>query len=80
MPGSSPYLIVSVLVLAALLFFPVSRIVWMVSCRRLHRKLDRQLSDTETAAQKQRAYVIALVVVLLFSWLFNTRLLGKLYE
>ena len=33
-----------VLILAALLFWPVSKLVWVLSVRRLQRKLDKQLS------------------------------------
>lgn len=79
MTGSQLYLTVSVLVLAALLFIPVTRVIWMMSCRRLHRKLDRELTDTEMQGQKQRARVVALIVVLVFSYFFNASLLENLH-
>jgi dolichol kinase len=67
---------ISVLVLAALLFLPASRIVWVMSVRRLERKLQRKLDENEIAGQKQRARFIALFLVLIFSWLFNMQLPG----
>jgi len=79
MTGSQLYLWISVLVLAVLLFFPVSKMIWMMSCRRLNRKLDRELTDSEMQGQKQRARVITVVVVLVFSYFFNASLLDTLY-
>ena len=64
------------LALAAVLWWPASRIIWVLSVRRLQRKLDRELSDNEIAGQKRRAWVIATVLSLVFSALFNFRLYG----
>ena len=69
----------SVLVLAALLFLPTSNMIWVLSVRRLQRKLGRELSTDETTGQRRRAQFIALFLVLVFAYLFNTVLLGKLY-
>lgn len=66
----------SVLLLAALLFFPASKMVWVMSVRRLERKLGRELSKDEQEGQLVRARVITAVVVLVFSFLFNIQLLG----
>jgi hypothetical protein len=65
-----------VLVLAALLFLPVSKLVWVLSVRRLQRKTGRELSDEELRAQLKRARVIAVFVTLVFSLLFNANLMG----
>jgi hypothetical protein len=62
--------------LAALLFVPVSRLIWALSARRLERKLERKLDDDELTGQKRRAGVIAVVVVIIFSALFNYNLFG----
>lgn len=72
----SSYFIGSVLVLAALLFFPVSRVVWVLSVRRLQRREARVLSEAEIRGQLGRARLIAVVLVLTFSYLFNLSL-GK---
>lgn len=65
-----------VLLLAALLFWPVSNLVWTLSVRRKQRKLGQQLDEREVAAQKQRARIIAVVVCLVFSLLYNLSRLG----
>lgn len=65
-----------VLVLAALLFLPVSKLVWVLSVRRLQRKTGRELSDEELRGQLKRARVIAVFVTLVFSLLFNANLMG----
>ena len=65
-----------VLALAALLFYPTSKLIWVFSVRRLQRKLARELSPAEVNGQLNRARVIAAFVVLLFSVLYNLRTLG----
>ncbi len=70
------YFVISVLVLAALLYFPVSKLIWVVSVRRLQRKLGRELDEAEVAGQARRARVIAVLLCLPFSYLFNLNLLG----
>ncbi len=68
----------AVIVLAAALFFPISKLVWVLSIRRLERKLGHPLEDAERAAQLRRARIIAAVLALAFSWLFNLQLTSKL--
>ena len=70
------YFLLSVLVLAVLLFFPLSKLIWVLSVRRLQRKLNRELNDTELAGQMTRARFVSIFVSLLFSYLFNLNLLG----
>lgn len=70
------YFLVSVLVLAMLLFFPISKLVWVMSVRRLQRKLNRELNQTELDGQMARARFISVLVSLLFSYLFNLNLIG----
>ena len=65
-----------VLLLAALLFWPVSNLVWTLSVRRKQRKLNKQLNENELLAQKQRARFIAGFVCLLFSLMYNLSRLG----
>lgn len=60
-----------VLILAGLLFYPVSKLIWVVSVRRLERKWGRELSPQERHGQLNRARVIAVLVVLVFSFLYN---------
>lgn len=69
------YYWISVALLAALLFVPVSRLVWVLSVRRLERRLGQALSDQERLGQRNRARVLAAIVCLVFSALFNYRIL-----
>lgn len=66
----------SVVVLAALLFVPVSRLVWVLSVRRLERKRGQTLDDAERQGQRVRARIIGLLLVIFFSLLFNAATLG----
>lgn len=70
------YFTASVLILALLLFFPVSKLIWVLSIRRLERKTERKLSEGEIQGQLMRARVIAVLITLVFSFLFNARLIG----
>jgi len=70
------YFVISVLALAALLFFPVSKLIWVVSVRRLQRKLGRELDEAEIQGQAKRSRFIAGLLSLPFSYLFNLSLLG----
>lgn len=65
-----------VLLLAALLFLPVSNLIYVVSVRRQQRKLKTELGSRELAAQKQRARFIAVLVCFLFSFFFNVSTIG----
>ena len=70
------YFLVSVFILALLLFFPITKLIWVISVRRLQRKLKRELNETELAGQMTRARFISIFVSLLFSYLFNLNLIG----
>ncbi|MDH3452823.1 MAG: hypothetical protein OEN20_10400 [Gammaproteobacteria bacterium] len=65
-----------VIALALALLYPAGKLIWVMSVRRLQRKLQRELTDEEIAGQKGRAFFIAIVVCLVFSMLFNFRLLN----
>ena len=65
-----------VFLLAVLLFWPVSRLIWTFSVRRKQRKLKKELDEQEILAQKQRAYIISAVVCVVFSFLYNLSTLG----
>lgn len=65
-----------VLLLAALLFLPVTNLIYVVSVRRQQRKLKTELDSGELAAQKQRARFISVLVCFLFSFFFNVSTIG----
>lgn len=70
------YAILSILILAALLFFPVSRLIWTLAVRRLQRKLDTELSEQQIDGQLARARFLAVFVSLIFSTLFYLNVFG----
>jgi hypothetical protein len=72
----SYWFIASVLVLAFALFFPVSKMIWVISVRRLQRKLGKELTEEEIQGQLTRARFLAVFVALLFAYLFTGNLLG----
>ena len=65
-----------VLALTALLFWPMSKLVWVLSVRRLQRKLARELDEKEISGQINRARVISIFVSLLFSFAYNLSTIG----
>lgn len=70
------YFVLSVLILAAALFFPISKLIWVLSVRRLQRKRKTELTDADAQGQLARARFLAILVALVFSLLFNINLLG----
>ena len=66
----------SVVALAALLFFPTSNLVFVVSVRREQRKVKRELDQAELLGQKRRARFVAFFLCLVFSYLFCLNLIG----
>ena len=65
-----------VLLLAVLLFWPVSNLIWTFSVRRKQKKLQMELGEEEIHAQKQRARFIAVIICFVFSLLYNLSRLG----
>lgn len=62
--------------LAAMLFFPVSKLVWTLSVRRQERKRERKLTEEEIKGQLSRARFITVILVVTFALLFNLNVFG----
>lgn len=62
--------------LAAMLFIPVSKLVWTLSVRRQERKLERKLDEAEINGQLKRARFISAFLVIIFALLFNANVFG----
>lgn len=69
--GGAAYYGLTTAVLAALLYVPVARLVWVLSVRRLERRRGEPLGDAERAGQRNRARFIAVLLVVPFAALFN---------
>ena len=64
------------LLLSAMLFYPVSKLIWVMSVRRLQKKLARQLDEQELLGQKRRARVLAVFLVMTFAFIYNLQTIG----
>jgi hypothetical protein len=62
-------------VLALLLFFPVSRLIWVGRVRRLERKLGRQATPEEREPLRRSSRIVAAVIAITFAFLYNRTLL-----
>jgi hypothetical protein len=69
------YYWVSVVVLAGLLLWPVAKLVWVLSVRRLERRLGHPLSAREQQGQRGRAWFLAIVLCSIIAALFNNQIL-----
>lgn len=63
------------LLLAALLFVPVSRLIWVMRVRALERRNGRPSSLEERARERRRARLWAGLIAITFAFLFNRVLL-----
>lgn len=62
--------------LSAMLFIPISKLIWTLSIRRQQRKLGRFLDEAELAGQMKRARFISFLVIVPFAILFNGNVFG----
>lgn len=79
MTAAELYRLGSVLVLAALLFIPVSKLIWVLSVRRLERRSGQPLTADARQGQRRRARFLALFAAPIFSWLFHLNVVWPLY-
>jgi hypothetical protein len=73
--ASWTYYWISVAQLAGLLFWPVSKLIWALSVRRLERRQGQPLDDRERLGQRNRAWLLAIVLCGIFSALVNYQIL-----
>ena len=59
-------------VLATLLFFPVRKLIWVSRVRRLERKNKRPSTPEEKEQLRNRSRIIAGIIAITFSFLFNS--------
>ena len=63
-----------IVLLSIALYFPVNKLVWVLSVRRLERKYKKKLTDVERKLQLNRARFISIILVIIFSYFFNLKL------
>lgn len=62
--------------LAAMLFIPVSKLVWTMSVRRQEKKREQKLGEEEVQGQLRRARFITFFLVIIFALIFNYNMFG----
>ena len=68
------FYIVSVIVLVLLLYIPVNKMIYVLSVRRLSRKINSNLSETQLKGQLIRSRFITIILLFIFSCLFNFKI------
>ena len=68
------FFLAGIVLLSIALYFPVNKLVWVLSVRRLERKYKNKLTDVERKLQLNRARFISIILVLIFSYFFNLKL------
>ena len=68
------FFLTGIVLLSIALYFPVNKLVWVLSVRRLERKYKKKLTDVERKLQLNRARFISIILVLIFSYFFNLKL------
>ena len=69
------YYLLSVIILTLLLYYPVNKLIFVLSVRRLEKKTGKNLSKMEKSGQLKRSRFISIILILLFSCLFNINIL-----
>jgi len=74
--SSGTFYILSVIFLSVLLYFPVNKLILVLSIRRLEKKTGQLLSESERKGQLNRSRLISIILILIFSCLFNIEFLN----
>ena len=70
------YYLISVIILALLLYYPVNKMIFVLSVRRLERRISKQLNEDQKNGQLKRSRFISIILILCFSCLFNINILS----
>jgi len=54
-----------------MLFFPVSKLIWVLAVRRFEKKQKRKTTKEEQAKLYRRSRLVSAFIVVTFSFLFN---------
>ena len=69
------YYVFSVIILILLLYYPVNKLIFVLSVRRLERKFGKQLNSHQKSGQLKRSRFISIILIIFFSCLFNINIL-----
>jgi hypothetical protein len=73
MPSKIFYLL-SVILLSILLYYPVNKLIFILSVRRFEKKIGNTLNDKELKGQLVRSRFISIILIIIFSSLFNLKI------
>ena len=73
MPSEIFYLL-SVILLSLLLYYPVNKLIFILSVRRFEKKIGDTLNDKELKGQLVRSRFISIILIIIFSSLFNLKI------
>tara|TARA_B110000196_G_scaffold98171_1_gene85344 strand:- start:704 stop:928 length:225 start_codon:yes stop_codon:yes gene_type:complete len=73
MPSKIFYLL-SVILLSILLYYPVNKLIFILSVRRFEKKIGDTLNDKELKGQLVRSRFISIILIIIFSSLFNLKI------
>ena len=65
------FYILNVFLLSVLLYFPVNKLIYVLSVRKLEKKASSKLTNIELKGQLIRSRFISIILVVLFAVLFN---------
>lgn len=71
---------ISSIILAALLFIPTKKLIFVQRVRKAERKLKRELTEQERNDLERKTIPITAFIVIIFSFLFNSMLIGKYFK
>ena len=74
--NSSQWYVATSVVLALLLYLPMSRLIRVLGMRRLREKAGRPVTEADEQAQRRRARVLAALIAVAFAFVYNRVLLG----
>ena len=69
------FYVLSVIILSLLLYYPVNKLIFILSIRRLERKTGKQLNNIQKTGQLRRSRFVSIFLILIFSCLFNINIL-----
>lgn len=79
MDGLTIWYWISSVGLAALLYRPAKKFIFVQRLKRTERKIDRQLTEDEIQDLDKRTIPMTVLIVLTFSFLFNSVIISKYY-
>ncbi|MBE8182712.1 MAG: hypothetical protein HAW61_04230 [Candidatus Portiera sp.] len=70
------YFLLTSAVLFAMLYYPVHKMIYIMSVRRMQKKLKKDLNDKEQLGQKRRAHFVTIILLVIFSAIYNSYVLS----